>query len=174
MKGILAAALFVLLVNANFPLPASAADGDTLAKFKGGIGVIPVSNITEGTSGLTVNRNIVRGVNPAGQIWVINTLDARVRTNGDISVKGTGLVLGGGNNAGRATGQSVFATLICETTGTPTQHNTNLTGVPLTTEGDFAIKDVLTPLPTGGCASPMLLIRNAENQGWFAVGILDE
>ena len=43
----------------------------------------------------------------------------------------------------------------------------------LTAEGDFEIDDVLDPLPKG-CASPMLLIRNAANGGWFAVGILDD
>jgi hypothetical protein len=174
MKEILAAVLFGLLATATFVLPATAADGDTLAKFKGGVGVIPISNVTGSAPDLIVSSNVVRGVNPAGQIWVIDKLDARVRTNGDISVKGTGLVLGGGNNAGRATGQRVFATLICEATATATQHSTNLSGVPLTTEGEFTIKDVLTPLPTGGCASPMLLIRNTANLGWFAVGILDE
>jgi hypothetical protein len=47
---------------------------------------------------------------------VIKDLDARVKTNGDIKVKGKGLILGGGNNVGRATGQSVFATLICDVT----------------------------------------------------------
>jgi hypothetical protein len=77
-----------------------------------------------------VNRNIVRGVQPAGQIWVIDQLEAEVRTNGEIKVIGKGLILGGGNNAGRATGQSVFATLICEAAASFTERNTNLTGVP--------------------------------------------
>jgi hypothetical protein len=152
---------------------------DTLVKFKGGIGVHPVSNVTVTLSGdppvqvVTVNQNIVRGVNPAGQLWVIDKLDAKVKTNGDIKVKGKGLILAGGNNAGRATGQSVFATLICEAAAPFTERNTNLTGVPLSADGDFEIDDVLTPLPAGGCASPMLLIRNASGQTWFAVGILD-
>jgi hypothetical protein len=171
MKNILAVALFGLLVIACFSMPASAADGDTLAKFKGGIGVIPVSSVT--ATGV-VNSNVVRGVNPAGQIWVIKTLEARVRTNGDVRITGRGLILGGGNNAGRATGQSVFATLICEATAPFTEHSTNLTGVTLTTEGDFEINDMLTTLPSGGCDSPMLLVRNASGGGWFAAGILDD
>jgi hypothetical protein len=174
MQKILSAAFLALVIIGCFSLPASAAESDTLAKFKGGIGVIPVSNVDVAGSVVTVNRNTVRGVNPAGQIWVIDTLDARVRTNGDIRVKGTGLVLGGGNNAGRATGQNVFATLICEATGLFTERSTDPEGVPLTTEGNFEINDVLAPLPAGGCASPMLLIRNAANGGWFAVGILDD
>ena len=86
-------------------------------------------------------------------------------------MRGKGLVLGGGNNAGRATGQNVFATLICEAAAPFTERNTNPLGVPLSAEGDFRIDDVLTPLPDGECASPMLLIRNASGGTWFAVGI---
>jgi hypothetical protein len=52
---------------------------DALARFEGGIGVIPVSSAagapnTDGTFP-NVNRNVVRGVNPAGQIWVIRDLN---------------------------------------------------------------------------------------------------
>ena len=104
---------------------------------------------------------------------MIDKLDARVKTNGDIKVKGKGLILGGGNNAGRATGQLVFATLICEAAAPFTERNTNPTGVPLSPEGDFEIDDVLMPLPESECASPMLLIRNAAGWTWFAVGIPD-
>src|SRR5262249_29129650 len=72
-------------------------DQDTLVKFKGGIGVHPVSNITFAAGPplvvTAVNQNIVRGVNPAGQIWVIDKLDARIKTNGDIKIKGKGLIL---------------------------------------------------------------------------------
>lgn len=150
---------------------------DTLVRFKGGIGVHPVSNVSgspnaAGTIFPEVTRNIVRGVNPAGQVWVIDKLDAKVKTNGDITVRGKGLILAGGNSAGRATGQSVFATLICEASAPFTERNTTLAGVPLTAEGDFEIDDVVAPIPTGGCASPMLLIRNASGQTWFAIGIV--
>jgi hypothetical protein len=41
----------------------------------------------------------------------------------------------------------------------------------LAPNGDFKIDDVLSPLPPDVCTSPMLLIRNAANLGWFAVGI---
>ena len=53
---------------------------DSLAKFRGGIGVIPVtSGRGDGGAALPptqtfapeVNRNFVRGVSPPGQIWVI-------------------------------------------------------------------------------------------------------
>jgi hypothetical protein len=62
-------------------LASSAAADDTLVKFKGGIGVHPVSNVS-GTQNANlsfpdVTRNVVRGVNPAGQLWVIDKLDAR-------------------------------------------------------------------------------------------------
>jgi hypothetical protein len=172
MKKSLFVSILAVLIGGFFALT-EAADNDTLVRFKGGIGVHPVSNVTvDGTPPVvTVSMNIVRGVIPAGQIWVIEDLDARVRTNGDIRVKGKGLILGGGNNAGRTTGQSVFATLICEAAAPFEQRSTNLTGVPLAANGDFEIDDVLTPLPQDACASPMLLIRNASGLAWFAVGI---
>ena len=52
----------------------------TLVRFKGGIGVLPVSNVAVVTSRplvVTVTQNTVRGVNPAGQLWVIRDLDAK-------------------------------------------------------------------------------------------------
>jgi hypothetical protein len=169
----LSALLPALAILALFVLPVVAADdeSDTLVRFKGGIGVIPVtSGQGTGATATTVNRNIVRGVQPAGQIWVINDLDARVRKDGKIKVEGEGLILGGGNNVGRATGQRVFATLICEAAAPFTERNTNTAGVPLAANGDFEIDDVLAPAPAK-CDSPMLLIRNADGLVWFAAGI---
>lgn len=117
MKSYLWVAGFALVAFGIFAVSAIA--DDTLVRFKGGIGVVPVSSgVGTAATATVVNRNIVREVQPAGQIWVIRDLDARVKTNGDIKVEGKGLVLGGGSNVGRATGQSVFATLICEA-GTP-------------------------------------------------------
>ena len=177
MKKSLCIYILVVLLGAFFASPLLA--DDTLVKFKGGIGVHPVSNVsgTQNANGSfpDVTRNIVRGINPAGQVWVIDKLDAKVKTNGDIKVKGNGLILAGGDNAGRTTGQFVFATLICEAAAPFTLRSTSLTGVQLSNDGDFKIDDVLTPIPTGGCASPMLLIRNADptSLAWFAVGILD-
>ena len=169
MKKALIASIPVLLIVGVFALAVLA---DTLAEFEGGIGVIPVSSgVGTAATATPVNRNIVRGVQPAGQIWVIRKLEAEVKTNGKIKVEGEGLVLGGGNNVGRATGQSVFATLICEAAAPFTERNSNLVGVPLDSNGDFRIDDVLTPAPTT-CDSPMPLIRNAAGLNWFAAGIL--
>lgn len=167
---------YLLFLGVIYPL--SAAADDTIARFEGGIGVIPVSSgVAPEVSQLTsevVNRNFVRGVQPAGQIWVIRKLDAAVGMNGKIEVKGKGLILGGGNNAGRATGQRVFATLICEAAAPFVERNSNLAGVPLTAEGDFEIDDYLAPAPPTACASPMLLIRTVPSGNWFAVGILKQ
>jgi hypothetical protein len=158
----------VLTVGIVSPI---AADSDTLVRFDGGIGVIPVSNVAVANGVVTVNRNIVRGVNPPGQIWVIRELTADVGTDGSISVRGRGLLLGGGNNIGMNANQSVFATLICEAAAPFVLRNTNTAGVPLGPDGDFQIDDVLSPAPEAACASPVLLIRNTGG-AWFAAGIL--
>lgn len=180
MKKGLLVSILVVLIGGFFASSVIADDRDhhdTLVKFKGGIGVHPVSNVS-GTQNANlsfpdVTRNVVRGVNPAGQLWVIDKLDAKVKTNGDIEVKGKGLILAGGNSAGRATGQSVFATLICEAAEPFTERSTKAAGVPLAPNGDFKIDDALAPWPSADCASPMLLIRNASGGTWFAVGIPD-
>lgn len=150
---------------------------DSLVRFKGGIGVIPVSSgvaipptLATATTVESVNRNIVRTVQPPGQIWVIADLRADVTMDGRIKVRGRGLLLGGGNGIGTNANQSVFATLICEAAAPFTLRNTTLTGVPLDANGDFRIDDVLTP-PPADCASPVLLIRNLGG-AWFAAGIL--
>jgi hypothetical protein len=44
----------------------------------------------------------------------------------------------------------------------------------LSPNGDFRIDDTLSPLPPAACIGPMLLIRNAANLGWFAVGDLQQ
>jgi hypothetical protein len=167
MKKSLFVSILVLLIGGFFA--SSAIADDTLVRFKGGIGAIPISNvIVNADSSITVNRNIVRGVNSPGQIWRIGDLDADIRTNGDIKVDGKGLVLAGGNSIGRTTGQSVFATLFCGTT----EHSTNTAGVLLALNGDFRIDDVLTPIPPADCADPVLLIRTVGSGNWFAAGIL--
>lgn len=159
----------LLLVGA---LLSTALADDSLVRFKGGVGVLPLSS-GQGTEAIAtvVNRNIVRGVQPAGQIWLIRTFDAKVSQAGAIEARGRGLILGGGNNIGRATGQSVFATLFCGSVAPFTESSTDLVGVPLNEEGDFVINDVLAPAPPMPCDSPVLLIRNAANSSWFAAGI---
>jgi hypothetical protein len=124
----------------------------------------------------SVTRNIVRGVQPGGQLWVINDLDATVKSDGSITINGKGLVLGSGDNAGRAPSGSaaihLIATLICEPTAPFTQHSTSSAGVLLSPTGDFQINDTLAPLPLPACASPMLFIRSATSLNWLAVGIV--
>ena len=175
MKKRLCVSILVVLLGGFFV--SSLLADDTLVKFKGGIGVHPVSNVTVAGSPpvVTVTGNVVRGVNPAGQLWVIDKLDAKVKTNGDINVEGKGLVLAGGNGIGRPPAQitNVFATLICGAVAPFTEHSSTLTGVPLEADGDFKIDDVLAPIPPTDCASPVLLIRNANGRAWFAAGIPD-
>lgn len=154
---------------------ASATAGGSLVQFDGGIGVIPVSSgvVIQTPTGPSptstdVNRNVVRGVQPPGQIWVIRDLKADVKDDGRIRVDGRGLLLGGGNGVGGNANQSVFATLICEAAAPFVLRNTD-PPVALEPNGDFRIDDVLNPVPNG-CDSPVLLIRNPAG-AWFAAGI---
>jgi hypothetical protein len=122
MKKAFACTMFLGVV---FSLRAAA--DDSILKFNRGIGAIPVSSVTCVPSAtpcvtgpavtVTVNQNVVRGQQPAGQIWVIDDVDAQVSANGTITVRGKGLVLGGGNGAGGVpAGTNVFATLSCLST----------------------------------------------------------
>jgi hypothetical protein len=159
---VIAAALSLAAFSAN-------AD-DHLVRFDGGIGVDPVSSGQgTATTATVVNRNIVRGVQPPGQLWVISSLKADVRVDGSIRVDGRGLLLAGGNTIGTNANQSVRATLICDNVATPQLFDSQL--VPLEPNGDFRIDDVLTPAVPAECASPVLLIRNPAG-AWFAAGIV--
>ena len=165
------ALVFLPFLVALFAL--SAVADDTLVKFRGGFGVIPVAAGAgvEPTADV-VNRNIVRGVQPAGQIWVISDLQADVKVDGRIRVNGKGLLLGGGDQIGFNGNARVFATLICEAVAPFTEHSTNPAGVALAPNGDFRIDDVLDPAPPADCASPVLLIRvTGGEEPWFAAGI---
>jgi hypothetical protein len=165
------ALVFLPFLVALFGL--SAVADDTLVTFRGGIGVLPVAaGMEQAATADVVTRNIVRGVEPAGQIWVISALRADVKVDGRIRVDGRGLLLGGGDDIGLNGNASVFATLICEAVTPFTEHSTNGAGVALAPNGDFRIDDVLVPAPPADCDSPVLLIRNAEpNPAWFAAGI---
>ena len=164
----IAAAIPLAFAICSFPVAA-----DEALKFRGGIGVIPVSNVagTANADGTfpNVTRNIVRGVNPPGQIWVIEDLRGEVDSSGRVRIDGRGLLLGGGNGVGTNANQSVMATLICEAAAPFTLLNTPL--VPLEPNGDFRIDDSLSPAPPAECASPVLLIRNPAG-AWFAAGIV--
>jgi hypothetical protein len=146
-------------------------DNGLLARFEGGIGVQPVTNVAgpvnqDGTFP-NVRLNTVRGVSP-GAPWRIAELRADVRTDGRIRVRGRGLLLASGNNIGRNGNASVFATLICEAAAPFIEHST-LISVPLEENGDFRIDSTLNTVPLD-CPSPLLLIRNTGGV-WFAAGI---
>jgi hypothetical protein len=146
----------------------ASAQETTDLKFRGGIGVIPVTGVAANG---TVTLNVVRGVNPAGP-WRIADLDAAVTSYGRIRVKGRGLLLAAGNGIGTNAGASVFATLFCGPANAATAHSSNR--VALDVDGDFRINDVLSPAPPTACETPVLLIRNGAGSGvWFAAGIPD-
>ncbi len=149
----------------------------TLVEFEGGIGVIPVQRVTANAATGTADRNDVRGVQPGGAPWVIRAFKAKVKTNGDITAEGRGLVLAGTNNIGTSGGvPTVLATLICQDGTTFNNHDS--ASFPLAADGDFRIKGSLTPTPPNPCNNPVLLIRiggqppitNAGNR-WLAAGI---
>ena len=144
-----------------------------LARFDGGIGVIPAAAgaapaNADGTF-QNVKPNVVRGVNPGAGPWRIAELKADIDEDGRISVRGKGLLLASSNSIGQNANQRVFATLICEPSQPFVEHNTSTAGVALDENGDFRIDDTLTPVPSE-CASPVLLIRNTGGV-WFAAGI---
>ena len=153
--------------------PVLAHGRDVLARFDGGIGVIPVSAGTgpvnaDGTFP-NVRANVVRGVAPGAGPWRIADLRAEVELDGRVRVRGRGLLLASGNSIGQNANQRVFATLICEAAAPFVEHSTDTAGVPLEPNGDFRIDDVLNTVPSD-CASPVLLIRNTGGV-WFAAGI---
>ena len=148
-----------------------AREKDFIARFDGGIGVIPVSNgagpVNADGTFPNVRLNVVRGVNPGAGPWRIADLRADIDTDGRIKVRGRGLLLASGNSLGQNANQSVFATLICEAAAPFVEHSTGK--VPLAANGDFRIDDTLNDVPSD-CPSPALLIRNTGGV-WFAAGI---
>jgi hypothetical protein len=164
-------AAFVFFV-AGITAQIQAQSSNLLARFDGGIGVIPVSSGTGpvNADGTVPNArvNVVRGVNPGGGPWRIAELRADIDRLGNIEVRGQGLLLASGNSIGQNANQSVFATLICEATAPFVEHSTSSV-VPLDPAGNFVISDTLTSVPTE-CPSPVLLIRNAAG-AWFAAGV---
>jgi hypothetical protein len=159
--------LFVALLGLFAFHSASAQDNsNALVKFKGGIGVIPVTGVAANG---TVNLNVVRGVSP-GAPWRITDLEAEITFDGHIKVEGRHLLLASGNGIGTNAGQSVHATLFCGLANAATAHNSNPAGVALAADGDFRIDDFLSPAPPTPCDNPVLLIRNVVGV-WFAAGI---
>ena len=170
MKNVLRAVIAVALLVGAFTVPAMA--GEVFLKFKGGIGVNPVSSVagTQNANGTfpDVNRNDVRGIPPGGQPWVIESLKADVTVDGRIRVDGRGLLLAGGNGIGTAGGQQVRAVLFCGPVPGFTTHSSGL--VALEPDGDFRIDDVLDSTPPNPCGTPVLLIVSGGGR-WFAAGI---
>jgi hypothetical protein len=152
----------LLSLAALAPLYATAAE--PLVRFDGGIGETPVSSLTA--------ANVVQGVPPGGQPWVISSLRADVSTDGRIDVDGRGLLLAGSNNIGTNGGQSVRARLVCA--GVPSDSEI----VPLEANGDFRITGSLIPTPPAICNTPVLLILNGgltpATTRWFAAGIVKQ
>jgi len=163
----------VFLLGAAVAAQVCVSASDVIARFDGGIGVIPVANgagpVNADGTFPNAKLNIVRGVLPGAGPWRIGELKADVDVNGRIKVRGRGLLLASGNGIGSNANQSVFATLICEAAAPFVQHNTDPTGVALDANGDFRIDDFLDPLPST-CPSPVLLIRNTGGV-WFAAAI---
>src|SRR6266850_2337907 len=101
-KGMLIALVFVMGAIGQSVLAQNLdtqnLDRQNLVTFRGAIGDIPVANVagTPNPNGSfpDVIRNIVRGVDPAGQIWVISDFRADVKVDGRIRVDGRGLLLG--------------------------------------------------------------------------------
>jgi hypothetical protein len=146
---------------------------DFLARFEGGIGVIPLTSgaglVNADGTFPNVKVNVVRGVSPAGP-WRIADLRGDLDADGRIKIRGRGLLLASGNSIGQNANQSVFATVFCEATAPFVERSTAFTGVPLEPNGDFRIDDTLNPAPSE-CPSPVLLIRSSGNGTWFAAGI---
>jgi hypothetical protein len=165
-----ATALFVFALTAS----AAAQGHNLLARFDGGVGVIPVQNGAgvandDGTLP-NVKLNVVRGINPGAGPWRIDDLKAEISTSGHIKVEGRGLLLASGNSIGQNANQNVFATLVCETSAPFVNHNSSFS-VPLDPSGNFSIDDTLSSMPTE-CGSPVLLIRSSVTGGpWLAAGI---
>ena len=95
-KGYTTVACGLLLAVASI----ASAQQSTDLKFRGGIGVIPVTGVA--VNGLAT-LNVVRGINPAGP-WRIADLSADVNYEGRINVKGRGLLLAAGNGIGTNAG----------------------------------------------------------------------
>ena len=154
------------LALAAASLLAHASSDDTLVQFNRGIGVDPVAGIANGAPVL----NTVLGVPPGGRPWVIRKLSAAVSTNGTIAVRGSGLLLAGGDAIGtRATITQVMATLFCGGVAF------NSAAGDLDTAGNFRIRSALSAMPPNPCNAPVLLIRNAAgNNAWFAAGIVGD
>src|ERR1041385_4958410 len=93
----------VMLLALGAVVGAGAHENDALARFAGGIGVIPVQNgagpmNADGTFP-NVKLNVVRGVFPGAGPWRIADLRAEVSADGRIKVRGRALLRAGSNRS---------------------------------------------------------------------------
>ena len=141
MKQALIAVIPVLLIVGVFVLPVVA--NDTLAKFDGGIGVIPV----RAARGWTRPPQRYPEHCPRCPTRWPDLGHRRSGGPGDHGRAHPGQRRGAGVAAARrsagTTGQHVFATLICGAVAPHTEHHSNLAGVPLAPNGDFTIDDAV-------------------------------
>jgi hypothetical protein len=170
---------------------------NALFVFDGGTGV-QVFRSAAGVPAL----NTVAGVAPAGAPWLIRSLDAVIRKNGEIRAHGEGVLLAGTDNLGtRAGPRQVILSLFCRNAPVPpavagTVQTTpfNSDPVDLDPDGDFDVRGKLTdatgatpPLTCGDTIDnrPVLLIRAvtpanpttgtpATPSAWFAAGLLKD
>lgn len=154
----------LILLAAATLAAAPAFAGDKLVQFSGAIGVDPVAGIAAGAP----VANTVLGVPPGGRPWVLRQFRGSVEADGRVSLKGRGLLLGGGDGIGtRGAVTQVFATLFCSGSA----HASPPADLDL--QGNFTIRGLLSPVPPSPCLAPVLLVRNtAGTQAWFAAGIV--
>src|SRR5260370_31458477 len=131
MKTALLALALVVLV------PFAVIADSSLVRFKGGIGVDPVSGIALGAP----VSNVVCGVVPGGIPWRIGRLRANVQLDGHITAEGRGLLLAGGHIIATNGGQSVRAEPFCAATPPPcaTPSFPRVSGVPPDSRGVLSI-----------------------------------
>ena len=167
--GIIAIAAFGLAAN----------DEKVVTRFDGGIGVQPV---LMNTATFMPFLHVVRGIGPGALPWAIHSLKARLEADGELEVRGRGLVLAAGiaptgafvpiGTRGDLT--AVRALLFCGASNTP---HVSPTGA-LDVDGDFKIDGVLTPAVGLTCPNPTLLIVVGAGTAqspfrWIAAGIPD-
>jgi hypothetical protein len=152
-------------VFSTLTLAAHDDDSNALVKFEGGVGSQPFAS---GAGGVPI-PNDVKGIPPGGRPWPIGALKAVINVDGSLSVKGKGMILGGGANVGRpAIPRQVVATLFCGDIAL------NSAPTDLDAAGNFSISGALSAVPPNPCTAPILLIRNYANNAagpWFAAGI---
>ena len=124
--------VLIVLGIAGIAIAQNNTDNDTSLKFKGGIGVIPVTGVAANGA---ATLNIVRGVSP-GRPWRIAELEAEV-VRWAYQGYGTRPAPGIRQWHRNQRGQSVHATLFCGAAATATAHNSNPAGVALEADGDF-------------------------------------